>query len=58
MIKLKIYKHWSKPVTFGKTLIQVQVLLVIVTGCQTTNSNKSTSNNNINVSEIKKYYNR
>ena len=39
--------------TFGKTLIQVQVLLVIVTGCQTTNSNKSTSNNNINVSEIK-----
>ena len=39
--------------TFWKTLISVQILLVIVTGCQTTNSNKSTSNNNINVSEIK-----
>lgn len=53
MSKLRIYAHWSKPVTFWKTLISVQILLVIVTGCQTTNSNKSTSNNNINVSEIK-----
>ena len=36
MIKLKRYEHLSKPVTFWKTLIQVQILLVIVTGCQTT----------------------
>ena len=34
MIKLKRYEHWIKPVTFWKTLIQVQILLVIVTGCQ------------------------
>ena len=36
MIKLKRYEHLSKPVTFWKTLIQVQILLVIVTECQTT----------------------
>ena len=53
MIKLKICEYWSKPMTFWKTLISVQILLVIITGCQTTNSNKLTSNNNINVSEIR-----
>jgi hypothetical protein len=36
MSKLRVYEHWSKPVTLWKTLIQVQILLVIITGCQTT----------------------
>jgi len=36
MIKLKRYEHWSKPVIFWKSLIHAQILLVIVTGCQTT----------------------